>query len=108
MNPVNEKTSPLHLSSVLNNLSLDMNPTQQDSLNASYTLKLGNLPKDITLREAYAIFALTNNLVHLELIENHTEETGSIKPEIIAKFNSMEAYLFLTYCSLLTLRHRQD
>jgi len=98
MNPVNEKTSPLHLSSVLNNLSLDMNPTQQDSLNASYTLKLGNLPKDITLREAYAIFALTNNLVHLELIENHTEETGSIKPEIIAKFNSMDS---VVYCAQL-------
>ncbi|KAG0658164.1 cell cycle RNA binding protein whi3 [Maudiozyma exigua] len=99
MNTLNEKTSPLHLSSVLNNLSLDTNnQQQQDSMNSGYSLKLGNLPKDITLREAYAIFALTNNLVKLELIQHKESDSNidgssKIKPEIIAKFNSIDSII---------------
>ena len=100
MNTLNEKTSPLHLSSVLNNLSLDSNnQIQQDTMNSGYSLKLSNLPNDITLREAYTIFALTNNLVKLELIQNNnqsdsnTDDSNKIKPEIIATFNSIDSVI---------------
>ena len=99
MNTLNEKTSPLHLSSVLNNLSLDSNnQIHQDTMNSGYSLKLGNLPNDITLREAYAIFALTNNLVKLELIQHNQsdsniEDSNKIKPEVVATFNSIDSVI---------------
>lgn len=90
MNPSNENSSPLHLSSVLNNLSLDVNSPQHELTNSTYLLKLSNLPNDITLREVYTIFALANNIKNIELIENKSNNDEETKPMIIATFDLLE------------------
>ena len=90
----NDKSSPLHLSSVLNNLSLDNHSSQADAMNASYSLKLGNIPADISTREAHTIFALASNLVNVELIQEQvsddTQRQQHQRAVVIATFNSLE------------------
>lgn len=73
-----ERTSPAYLSAVLQNLSLN-NPNgvsleETRTLHQGpYLIKLKNLPKDISIREAHALFALASNVISIELIQ---EEHG--------------------------------
>lgn len=98
-----DKTSPLHLSSVLNNLSLEAHSNTADPMNATYSLKLGNIPADISTREAHTIFALATNLVSVELTQeqasDEAQQQQQHKPVVIATFNSLEAVV--RYAQLL-------
>lgn len=112
----NEKTSPLHLSSMLHSFSMgsglntsSMSQQQQDlhssSFNqgpGSYLLKMKNLPQDITLRETYAIFALADGVMNVELIREpkFSNSPDDYEFSILAKFSSLP--LATHYASILS------
>ncbi|EDO17981.1 hypothetical protein Kpol_1054p28 [Vanderwaltozyma polyspora DSM 70294] len=85
------KNSPLQLSSMLHTMSLSNEfqtqpqPQQKLECQGPYVLKLKNLPKDITLRECHAVFALAENFSNIELIKEENSEDQSI----IVKFDSL-------------------
>ncbi|CCH41854.1 RNA-binding protein [Wickerhamomyces ciferrii] len=102
------QTSPVHLSSNLNNLSLgptnNLSTQEQEQLQNSnhqqqqhqqqqqqqqqqiYTLKIKNLPTDISLRESYLIFAFAKDFIGSDLIIDSNN-----LPVIYAKFTSLSA-----------------
>ncbi|CCD26558.1 Whi4p NDAI_0H03850 [Naumovozyma dairenensis CBS 421] len=101
-------TSPFNLSSMLQNFTLNEmdNNNQNSSINATngirhdlptniifqgpFALKIKNIPNDISLRECHAIFALSTNPTHVELV--HTSEKNNNEKNnmyILAKFESL-------------------
>lgn len=112
-NNSNERSSPLHLASMLHSLSISGGthpnmPQPQHDVHSidkgSYLLKLKNLPRDITIRETYAIFALANGVSNVELITERKNSTSSTSSDfelsIIAKFGSLP--LVTHYASILS------
>lgn len=112
----NERSSPLHLASMLHTLSLgggihnnmpqtqQQQPTKPEILQSSYLLILKNLPQDITLRESYAIFALANGVVNIDLIKERKNSASSLTDDFevsaIAKFVSLQQVTH--YASILS------
>lgn len=116
----NERGSPLHLASMLHSLSLggaihqNVPQAQQqqqqstvskpDMLQGSYLLILKKLPQDITLRECYAIFALANGVVNIDLIKERKNSASSLTDDCevsaIARFGSLQ--LVTHYASILS------
>jgi len=100
------QSSPISLASNLNNLSLGGTTSasgtnlpqqehQQESIQPQqisqpisqlYTLKIKNLPADISLRESYCIFALAKDFLGVDLIMD-----SSNMPVLFAKFKSLSA-----------------
>lgn len=89
------QSSPVNLTSNLSNLSmsgagpLSGMPPMVEQLQpevATYTIKVKNAPSDITLREAYCIFALARDLIGLELLPDSNN-----LPIILAKFKTLAA-----------------
>lgn len=103
-NAFNDKHSPLQLSSMLNSMSMNgENPGQLKQNNyvefqGPYILRLKNLPNDITLRECYAIFALAENILNIELIKGELNKQD--EPSIQVKFESL--ILASQYASVLS------
>lgn len=89
--------SPLNLSSVLNTLSINASNQAQAPSVGSYLLKLGNLPTDINIREAYALFALAHGVLSIDVIS--TEEN---QPCIVTKFESK--HLACQYASIINIK----
>jgi hypothetical protein len=93
------QNSPVNLASNLNNLSISgpsgiVLENQQNQEAPLYTLKIKNSPSDITLREAYCIFALAKDFVGLELLPDSNN-----LPVIFARFKSLSSAS--TYSQLL-------
>lgn len=98
------QNSPMNLSASLSNLSFSnasdsqrsqqqgqlphqSSPTEQHQPTAQlYTVKLTNLPTDITLREAYCIFAFAKEFANLDIVPDSTNQ-----PIIFARFRSLSA-----------------
>lgn len=112
-----ERTSPLHLSTMLHSFSMGsgMNTSTisqqpQDvyspSFNqgtGSYLLKMKNLPPDITVRETYAIFALADGVLNVELVKEpkfSNSPSGDYEFSVLAKFGSLP--LATHYASILS------
>ncbi|CCF56204.1 hypothetical protein KAFR_0A07700 [Kazachstania africana CBS 2517] len=106
---INEKSSPLHFTAMLNNLSISGNvPLQPLEFNqdGTYILKISNIPDDLTLREAYTIFALSNGAAGIELLENSTlndDKNLNDRHIISAKFNSLN--LVVQYANILNSKN---
>lgn len=85
------QSSPINLAPNLNNLSLNQgqehdSTQQQQQQQQIYSLKIKNLPPDISLRESYCIFALAKDFVGVDLIMD-----SSNLPVLFAKFKSLSA-----------------
>lgn len=89
--------SPLNLSSVLNTLSIGTSTQPQTPLIGSFVIRLTNLPKDVTLREAYALFALAHGVLSIDMVS-----TDENQPSIVAKFESQ--HLACQYASIMNVR----
>lgn len=119
----NERSSPLHLASMLNSLSMggtihsglpqqsqSSHHSQQD-LNSmkqnSYLLKLKNVPSDMTIREAHAVFALANGVSNVEILKEAkntvSPNADEVELSIVAKFNSLP--LATHYASILSSKN---
>lgn len=80
------QSSPINLTSNLNNLNLGQAQEQENIQQQIYTLKIKNLPSDISLRESYCIFALAKDFIGVDLIMD-----SSNLPVLFAKFKSLSA-----------------
>lgn len=76
--------SPLHLSSVLRNMSLStaVDPREGPAANpsrgsGSYSLKIRNLPADLTARESRLIFSLASGVSSVELLDEQVSSSNS-------------------------------
>ncbi|CAI4049632.1 mRNA-binding protein WHI3 SKDI_14G1290 [Saccharomyces kudriavzevii IFO 1802] len=114
---LNDTNSPLAISSMLNTLTLGNNSMPQDMTNSNtnshdnnikgnYSLQLSNVPKDITLRECYAIFALAEGVKSIELQKINSSASivnASLEDEndiyVIARFELL--YLAINYAVIL-------
>ena len=86
-----------NITSILQSFTLGLNSSQQDLVTTTYSLRISNLPKDITKREAFLIFALAENVLSINLLHEN-EQTNS--PTIVAKFNSLQ--LATRYAKILS------
>lgn len=80
------QSSPVNLTSGLNNFSLSGNPLDTTQEPPTYTIKVQNSPPDISLREAYCLFALAKDFMGLELFPDSNNA-----PVILARFKSLSA-----------------
>ncbi|CCK70780.1 mRNA-binding protein WHI3 KNAG_0F01120 [Huiozyma naganishii CBS 8797] len=85
-----------NISSMLNNFSLGLNASQQELPTTTYSLKISRLPRDISAREPYALFALAEGILCVELHPKDEERTNvgntdilDTETFIIAKFESL-------------------
>lgn len=85
--------SPLNLSSVLNTLSINSGNQPQTPSMGIYLLKLRNVPSDINLREAHALFALAHGVLSIDVVPSEDSQ-----PYIVAKFESQ--HLACQYASI--------
>ena len=92
-NAIDGKNSPLPISSMLHILSMGSNGSLPNNMSgvsqAQYLLKLSNLPNDLSLREAHAIFSLLNGNVSVEVINVRTSEVDHYQKVINARFESL-------------------
>ncbi|QEU58312.1 Whi4/Whi3 [Kluyveromyces lactis] len=89
--------SPLNLSSVLNTLSINTGNQPQTPSIGSYLLILRNIPTDINLREAYALFSLAHGVLSIDVIPHEDNQ-----PYVVAKFESQ--HLACQYASILNIK----
>ncbi|EJS42043.1 whi3p [Saccharomyces arboricola H-6] len=115
---LNDTNSPLAISSMLNTLALGSNAMPQDMsgggntsnhdniIKGNYSLQLSNVPRDVTLRECYAIFALAEGVKSIELqrrnlstsiVNTSLEDENDI--HIIARFELLN--LAINYATIL-------
>ncbi|CCD25671.1 mRNA-binding protein WHI3 NDAI_0F03530 [Naumovozyma dairenensis CBS 421] len=107
--------SSAYLSQLVNNNSSQPDVTTDISGNKieqhSYIIRLSNLPKDLSEREAYAIFALAVEVKSIELITTEEPHSTTNKkddfhkvsgPIVEAKFDSLP--LALQYSSILNMK----
>ncbi|SMN21343.1 similar to Saccharomyces cerevisiae YDL224C WHI4 Putative RNA binding protein and partially redundant Whi3p homolog [Maudiozyma saulgeensis] len=125
----NENFSPFNLSSTLKNMSLNGSDTKEinsDFLKKSknsYSLKIRNVPTDITSRECHILFSLAKGIINVELIEENIDSNNSSNINsptdnnksnnslnesqtglvIVAKFDSLS--LVKLYASILTSKN---
>ncbi|AJT30625.1 Whi3p [Saccharomyces cerevisiae YJM1460] len=116
---LNDTNSPLAISSMLNTLALGSMPqdiassnisNHDNNIKGSYSLKLSNVPKDITLRECYAIFALAEGVKSIELQKKNSSSSitsASLEDEndifIIARFELLN--LAINYAVILNSKN---
>ena len=115
---LNDTNSPLAITSMLNTLALGSMPQDIPSSNSNnhdnnikgnYSLKLSNVPKDITLRECYAIFALAEGVKSIELQKKNSSNIvpASLEDEndifIIARFELLN--LAINYAVILNSKN---
>ena len=86
-----------NIASILQSFTLGLNSSQQDLVTTTYSLKISNLPKDVSKREAFLIFALAENVLSVNLLHennqtnpNKLENNSAASPTIVAKFNSLQ------------------
>lgn len=125
----NENFSPFNLSSTLKNMSLsgsDAKDINSDFLKKSknlYSLKIRNVPVDITPRECHILFSLAKGIIDIQLVEETIDSNNSSninsptdnnrsthslnEPHtglvIVAKFDSLS--LVKLYASILTTKN---
>ncbi|SCU98310.1 LAMI_0F14026g1_1 [Lachancea mirantina] len=85
--------SPLHLATMLNSLSMGPSSSSQGSTSGrptqtSYLLKVKNVPQDISLREAHAVFALALDVNGIDIAKDSLIQDEPVAV-IIAKFDSL-------------------
>ncbi|AAS50613.1 ABL158Cp [Eremothecium gossypii ATCC 10895] len=104
---MNNSHSPLHIATMLNTLSMNSNPPsqQQSNVQGPYLVRLQNVPKDTTLRECHALFALAHGVLSIELssFQQYAERSQTSGQEstnyIVAKFDSL--HLACQYATIL-------
>lgn len=101
------ENNPDNITSILQGFTLGLNSSQQDLVSTTYSIKISNLPKDITKRETFLIFALAENVLSVNLFhENDNSNPTELKnnstasPVIVAKFNTPQ--LAIRYSNILT------
>ncbi|SCU93181.1 LAFA_0F15082g1_1 [Lachancea sp. 'fantastica'] len=92
--------SPLHLATMLNNLAMS-GSASQGSAQGPFILKMTNIPRDATLRECHAIFALADGVHNINLCTHPPSEANNYThtSELEAKFDSL--HLVTRYASIL-------
>ncbi|KAH3686040.1 hypothetical protein WICPIJ_002983, partial [Wickerhamomyces pijperi] len=82
-----QQPSPLHQQPLQQIQNLQRHsPTDQQQSSQLYTVQLRNLPSDITLREAYCIFAFAKDFVNLDIVPDSANQ-----PVIFARFRSLSS-----------------
>lgn len=114
---LNDTNSPLAITSMLNTLALGSMPqdipsssnNHDNNIKGNYSLKLSKVPKDITLRECYAIFALAEGVKSIELQKKNSSNIvpASLEDEndifIIARFELLN--LAINYAVILNSKN---
>ncbi|CEP64626.1 uncharacterized protein LALA0_S12e03224g [Lachancea lanzarotensis] len=82
--------SPLHLATMLNNLAMS-GSASQSNVQGPFILKMKNIPRDATLRECHAIFALADGVHNINLSAQPPSEANNYThtSELEVKFDSL-------------------
>lgn len=103
---ITSENDPDNITSILQSFTLGLNSSQQDLVSTTYSLKISNLPKDITKRETFLIFALAENVLSVNLFHetdnlnpSDLKNNPTASPVIVAKFNALQ--LAIRYSNIL-------
>lgn len=78
--------SPINLSTGLNGLTISDDNNNNSLKSNSFTIRIRNLPNDLTLREAYCIFTFAKDFLNLELFSDSSNNLV-----LLARFTTLSS-----------------